>query len=80
MEYEESILLFDISIILFPGHADSYFCKGNTLFELRRYEEAIASYEFCIKVNPQHYQASQRVGEIKHQLNNDILLNENIII
>jgi len=65
-EYNEAIILFDMSILLFPTHANSYFYKGNTLFELKRYEEAVVSYELCIKVYPQHIQAYQRVEEINN--------------
>lgn len=47
-----AVTLYTAALELRPGHEDSLYYSGNCLFELGRYQEAVASYERLIAANP----------------------------
>jgi CHAT domain-containing protein/Flp pilus assembly protein TadD len=53
-----------------PNHK-AWFDRGNELFELGRYEEAIASYDRAIKINPDYHEAWANRGITLYSLGRD---------
>ncbi|WP_371218707.1 tetratricopeptide repeat protein [Orientia tsutsugamushi] len=42
--------------------ANKYFSKGNSFFQLRKYQEAIKNYDVAIKCNPDFIEAYMNKG------------------
>ncbi|WP_052288669.1 tetratricopeptide repeat protein [Leptolyngbya iicbica] len=48
--------------------AESLYLQGNVLYKLRRYEEAIASYECAVKIKPDYHETWYNCGLALHNL------------
>ena len=46
---------FDKAIEINPNFADAYSNRGVILQEMKRYDEALNSYDNAIKINPNHF-------------------------
>ena len=45
-----------------PDYAEALYNRGNTLHELKRFEEALASYDRALTVRPDYAQAQNKLG------------------
>ncbi len=50
----DALAAYERVIQLEPAHACAYHCKGEALFKLKRYKEALAACEYAIFLNPKH--------------------------
>ena len=51
-KYEKALQIFGMLLIGEPRNASLHYYKGNTLHKLKRYEEALASFQVAIKLKP----------------------------
>jgi len=51
-----------------PDHAGAFYCRGNALQELKRFEEAAASYDRAIALKADHADAFNNRGAALHEL------------
>jgi len=67
--WEKSLHFWTKALELNPDNLGGHYHRAYSLVELQRYEEAIADYEFILKVKPDAYQAHYYLGVIyKHGL------------
>jgi tetratricopeptide (TPR) repeat protein len=60
--WEEAAATLQRMLALDPRHEDSLYERGNCFFELGRYEEAMASWEELLRVNPGATRAWTQIG------------------
>ena len=59
---------YDHALTLQPDYAEALSNRGNTLRELKRFEEALASYDRALAAQPDHAQALSNRGNILREL------------
>jgi tetratricopeptide (TPR) repeat protein len=60
-----AIAAYDRAIAIFPAYSEAYRNRGNALARLGRREEAMASYEQCLRFDPEDFAASSNLRELK---------------
>lgn len=50
--FSQAVEYLDKAITIHPTYKNAYLIRGNALFYLQRFEEAIQSYEMCTKLSP----------------------------
>lgn len=50
--YSQAVEYLDEAIKIHPTYKNAYLIRGNALFYLKRYDDAIRSYEMCTKLSP----------------------------
>ncbi len=63
-ELERAALLYRRTLALWPGHEDSLYYLGNTLHELGREREALATFERLVAYHPRSNQGWMQIGFI----------------
>ena len=62
--WEKAASAFREALEIEPGHEDALYFLGNVLFELERYEEAVAAWHRLAEVNPSSVRAYAQLGAI----------------
>ena len=65
---ETALANFDRALRLQPDYAEALSNRGNTLHELRRYDEALASFDRALKARPGYAEALSNRGVTLHEL------------
>ncbi len=56
-KYEDSIKIADFAIDLYPSNHLFHFMRGITLYHSSKFNDALESFESCLKINPKHHRA-----------------------
>ncbi len=59
-----AIEAYDRAIAVFPAYSEAYHNRGNALVRLGRREEAIASYQECLRFDPGHAGAADNLNRL----------------
>jgi tetratricopeptide (TPR) repeat protein len=68
---EAALLMLDRVPPLLPGNADAHFARGDALFSLDRFAEAVASYDRAITLEPRHVEAYVNRGRALSRAGDD---------
>lgn len=60
--------IYDRILAIFPDYVEAHNSRGETLHNLKRYDEALASYDRAIAFNPAHTKAHNNRGIALHEL------------
>lgn len=60
--YSQAVKYLDEAIKIHPTYKNAYLIRGNALFYLQRFEEAIQSYEMCTKLSPDFQDAYKNMA------------------
>src|SRR5262249_11746211 len=64
----EALASYDRALKVRPDYADALYNRGNTLHELKRFEEALVSHDRALKVRPDHADALYNRGVTLQEL------------
>ncbi len=73
-------MLYDRALTVRPDLAEAFFNRGNTLWELMRYAEALASYDRALIVRPNYADALCNRGLALQELKRDEALQAQVPI
>ena len=76
-DMNKALECYEKASILIPNDANVWFQKACVLSALKRYNEAIASFEAVLKIDPNNYKASNYREFLKNHLQIDEMKSEN---
>lgn len=68
-EYEPALIFCDKSISKNPRSHANFYIKGNILYELSKYRDALNSYKEAVKIDPMHIDSLLRIAICHRELN-----------
>eukprot|EP00743_Colponemidia_sp_Colp-15_P002597 GILK01002814.1.p1 GENE.GILK01002814.1~~GILK01002814.1.p1 ORF type:complete len:403 (-),score=72.88 GILK01002814.1:114-1322(-) len=70
--YEDAIVLLNEAIAFDKKEVDFYISRADCFRELKKYQQALADYHFCLELQPSHAEVENRLAYIHNALGVDL--------